>query len=45
MDDFVADDSPNEPVVDTAPRVMDDFIADATSSAVVGTEAIPNVAI
>ena len=45
MDDFVADDSHDEPIVETVPRMMDDFIANATRAAEVDTEAIPNVAI
>ena len=42
---FVADDYPNEPVVDAVPLMMDDFVFDAASAAEVGTGAIQNVAI
>ena len=43
MDDFVDGNSPNDTVVDAEPRVVDKFIADATSATEVGTEAIPKI--
>ena len=45
MDDFIADNYPNKPIIDTVPRTMDVLVADAASATEVGNDAIPNVSI